>query len=165
MSDIIVDTSPIQYLHQIGQLSLLAGLSGSIIVPPQVVKELEIGRDLGIDLPNIRTLNWVNVRSPQSIAALPLVKDLGPGETQVLALALELPDAVVIIDDNLARQVAESLNIKLMGTLRVLLDAKLAGMVPAVAPLLDQLQSLRFRVDQKTRLAVLKMAGEIVLNG
>jgi len=165
LSDIIVDTSPIQYLHQIGQLSLLAGLSGSIIVPPQVVKELETGINLGIDLPNIRTLNWVNVRSPQSIAALPLVKDLGPGETQVLALALELPGAVVIIDDNLARQVADSLNIKLMGTLRVLLDAKLAGMVPAVAPLLDQLQSLRFRVDQKTRLAVLKMAGEIVLNG
>ncbi|MCJ7686229.1 MAG: DUF3368 domain-containing protein [Desulfobacteraceae bacterium] len=165
MSDIIVDTSPIQYLHQIGQLSLLARLSGSIIAPPQVVKELETGRDLGIDLPNIRTLNWVNVRSPQSIAALPLVKDLGPGETQVLALALELPGAVVIIDDNLARQVAESLNIKLMGTLRVLLDAKLAGMVPAVAPLLDQLQCLRFRVDQKTRLAVLKMAGEIVPNG
>ena len=165
MSDIIVDTSPIQYLHQIGQLSLLARLSGSIIVPPKVVKELETGINLGIDLPNIRTLNWVNVRSPQSIAALPLVKDLGPGETQVLALALELPGAVVIIDDNLARQVAESLNIKLMGTLRVLLDAKLAGMVPAVAPLLDQLQSLRFRVDQKTRLAVLKMAGEIVPNG
>ncbi|MBU1905132.1 MAG: DUF3368 domain-containing protein [Proteobacteria bacterium] len=165
MSDIIVGTSPIQYLHQIGQLSLLARLSGSIIAPPQVVKELESGRDLGIDLPNIRTLNWVNVRSPQSIAALPLLKDLGPGETQVLALALELPGAVVIIDDNLARQVAESLNIKLMGTLRVLLDAKLAGMVPAVAPLLDQLQSLRFRVDQKTRLAVLKMAGEIVPNG
>ena len=165
MSDIIVDTSPIQYLHQIGQLSLLARLSGSIIAPPQVVKELESGRDLGIDLPNIRTLNWVNVRSPQSIAALPLLKDLGPGETQVLALALELPGAVVIIDDNLARQVAESLNIKLMGTLRVLLDAKLAGMVPAVAPLLDQLQFLRFRVDQKTRLAVLKMAGEIVPNG
>ena len=129
------------------------------------MKELETGIDLGIDLPNIRTLNWVNVRSPQSIAALPLVKDLGPGETQVLALALELPGAVVIIDDNLARQVAESLNIKLMGTLRVLLDAKLAGMVPAVAPLLDQLQSLRFRVDRKTRLAVLKMAGEIVPNG
>lgn len=87
MSDIIVDTSPIQYLHQIGQLSLLARLSGSIIVPPQAVKE------------------------------------------------------------------------------RVLLDAKLAGMVPAVAPLLDQLQSIQFRVDQKTRLAVLKMAGEIVPNG
>ena len=96
---------------------------------------------------------------------MPLVKDLGPGETQVLALALELPGAVVITDDNLARQVAESLNIKLMGTLRVLLDAKFAGMVPAVAPLLDQLQFLRFRVDQKPRLGVLKMAGEIVPNG
>jgi len=80
LSDIIVDTSPIQYLHQIGQLSLLARLAGSIIVPPQVVKELETGRDLGIDLPNIRTLNWVNVRNPQNKerpSKDPLKNDLG----------------------------------------------------------------------------------------
>ncbi|MCD6298849.1 MAG: DUF3368 domain-containing protein [Deltaproteobacteria bacterium] len=98
----------------------------------------------------------------ESLAALPLVKDLGPGETQVLALALETANAVVILDDFLARQVAQSLKIKLMGTLGVLLDAKRAGLVSAVGPLLDKLQTLRFRLDPKTRSAVLKMAGEPV---
>lgn len=160
MSDIICDTSPIQYLHQIGRLSLLSALAGNVIVPPHVVRELEAGRDLGINLPDIRALNWITVRSPLSMVALPLVKDLGPGETQVLALALELSNAVVILDDNLARQVARSLDIPVMGTLGVLLDAKRAGMVPAISPILDQLQALSFRLDPNTRHLVLKMAGE-----
>lgn len=160
MPEIICDTSPIQYLHQIGHINLLPNLAEKIILPPAVVKELEVGLNHGINLPDIEILNWITVRSPESLAALPLVKDLGPGETQVLALALETANAVVILDDFLARQVAQSLKIKLMGTLGVLLDAKRAGLISAVGPLLDKLQTLRFRLDPKTRSAVLKMAGE-----
>lgn len=160
MSEIICDTSPIQYLHQIGQLTLLSRLAGNVIVPPYVVQELEMGRNLGVNLPNIRALNWIAVRTPLSVAALPLVKDLGPGETQVLALALELSNPVVILDDNLARQMARSLGIRLTGTLGVLLDAKRAGMVSVILPMLDQLQALGFRLDPNTRHVVLKMAGE-----
>ena len=88
MSEIICDTSPIQYLYQIGQLTLLSRLAGNVILPPYVVQELEIGRGLGVSLPDIRALDWITIRTPLSVAALPLVKDLGPGETQVLALAL-----------------------------------------------------------------------------
>jgi hypothetical protein len=43
---------------------------------------------------------------------------------------------------------------------RLLLDAKRAGLIPAVGPLLDQLDALRFRVAPHTRTAVLKLAGE-----
>ncbi len=161
MSDIICDTSPIQYLHQIGKLSLLRELAGKVIVPPHVVRELEAGRELGINLPDIHIFSWIEVRSPLSIVALPLVKDLGPGETQVLALALELSDVVVILDDNLARQTARSLEIPLIGTLGVLLNAKRAGIIPEIATILEQLQTLNFRLDLNTRYLVLKMAGEI----
>ncbi len=38
--------------------------------------------------------------------------------------------------------------------------AKRAGVIPVVAPLLDQLDALRFRLAQHTRAAVLKLAGE-----
>jgi hypothetical protein len=75
-------------------------------------------------------------------------------------LALESPDAVVVLDDLLARQAAEVLHLKLTGTLGLLLDAKQAGLIPAVSPLLDQLQALRFRLAPLTRTAVLKLAGE-----
>ena len=50
-----------------------------------------------------------------STPVLPLVTDLGPGETEVLALALESTDAMVILDDALARQVAAMLDIRFRG--------------------------------------------------
>ena len=72
--------------------------------------------------------------------------DLGPGEGEVLALALELAGATVILDDGLARRVAAMLGIRLRGTLGLLLDAKKIGFIQSVAPLVDQLQALGFRL-------------------
>ena len=83
-----------------------------------------------------------------------------PGETAVLALALESQDAVVILDDGLARHQAKRMGLRLTGTLGLLIDAKRAGYIEAVSPHLDALQSLRFRLDPNTRLAVLRLAGE-----
>ncbi len=56
MSRVICDTSPIQYLHQIGMLNVLHVLAGTIVVPPAVVRELDTGRNLGFDLPGW----WMN---------------------------------------------------------------------------------------------------------
>jgi predicted nucleic acid-binding protein len=75
------------------------------------------------------------------MAALPLINDLGPGEAQVLMLALEHDEAIVILDDGLARRVAEMLEIPLTGTLGLLLDAKKAGLIANVGPALDQLEA------------------------
>lgn len=106
MPEVICNTSPLQYLHQIGMLHLLPALVGQVIVPEAVVEELAIGRALGISLPDPETLDWITVRQPVSAPVLPVVTDLGPGETQVLALALESSDAIVIMDDDrrVARQ-------------------------------------------------------------
>ncbi len=102
MPRVICDTSPIQYLHQLELLHILPALTEGVIVPPAVVDELATGRALGVNLPDLSELGWVSVRPPDSAAALPLVTDLGPGETQVLMLALELPEAVAVLDDALA---------------------------------------------------------------
>lgn len=158
MPEVICDTSPLQYLHQLALLHILPALTDGVIIPPAVVDELVIGRDLGVDLPDPSELDWLTVCRPASAAALPLITDLGPGETEVLMLALELPQAVAVLDDALARQVAETLNLR--GTLGLLIDAKRAGLISAVGPLLDQLQALHFRVAVHTRMAVLKLAGE-----
>jgi len=88
------------------------------------------------------------------------VTSLGPGETEVLMLALESPNAVVVLDDALARRVASTLGLSLTGTMGLLLDAKRTGLIPAVGPVLDQLQAFRFHVAPHTRNAVLKLAGE-----
>ena len=160
MPDIVCNTSPLQYLHQLGLLDIVKALVSQLIVPPAVVTKLAEGRARGVDLPDLGELNWVTVRSPVSSTAAPLVTDLGPGETQVLMLALESPDAIVVLDDAPARQLAAALKLRLTGTLGILLTAKRAGLLPAVGPQLDRLQALRFRLAPHTRAAVLKLAGE-----
>ena len=52
------------------------------------------------------------------------------------------------------------MQLRVSGTLGVLIDAKRLGIIPAVCPLLDQLQSLGFRLAAHTRAAVLDLAGE-----
>ena len=47
------------------------------------------------------------------------------------------------------------------GTLGVELDAKRRGLVPAVTPLIDELQRVGFRLSDSTRRAVLRRAGEL----
>jgi len=156
----ICDTSPIQYLHQIGLLHLLGEFYSRTLVPPAVVDELNRGRALAIDLPEILDVPWVRVQAPEGLQKVPTVTDLGAGEKEVLALGMQVPSAVVILDDRLGRVYAEALKINFTGTLGILLRAKIESHIPRVAPLLDRLDRLGFRVSARTRAAVLQQAGE-----
>jgi predicted nucleic acid-binding protein len=138
----------------------MPALAARIIVPAAVVRELAVGRAAGIDLPDVESLPWVEVRTPASSRALALVTDLGPGEAEVLALGLEARDSILILDDALARRVAAAHALRVRGTLGLLLDAKTRGLVSSIAPILDTLEGLRFRVSPQTRDAVLRLAGE-----
>ncbi len=160
MPEVVCNTSPLQYLHQIGQLRILPALAGSIIVPISVQAELDAGIAKGLDLPKIENLNWIQIRAPISVKAASLITDLGPGESQVLMLALETPGSIALLDDGLARRVAIARGIPIKGTLGLLLDAKRAGHITVVKPSLDKLQDLGFRLAEPTRAAVLKLAGE-----
>ncbi len=161
MPKLICDTSPIQYLHQLALLHILPALAERVLIPPAVITEIAIGRGMGVNLPDVQVLDWIQIQRPISTDALPLVTNLGPGETQVLMLALEIPAAIAVLDDALAREMAEVLDLPLTGTLGLLLDAKRAGLVSQIKPLLDRLQVLGFRLAEHTRIAVLRLAGEL----
>lgn len=156
---VVVNTSPIQYLYQAGLLETLRLLYGTIIVPDGVRTELAEGRVRGVTLPDPDAIFWITIRTPQNRKILPLVTDLGSGEREVLALAVEIP-ALALIDDSTARKHARLLGVSCTGTLRVILKARAAGLIPSVRPILDRLDALRFRLAPETRAAVLKIAGE-----
>jgi hypothetical protein len=130
------------------------------LIPPAVARELELGKAIGIDLPDIGALPWVKVQAPEGLDKVPTVADLGAGEKEVLALGLQVPDAVVILDEKLGRFYAEALKLTFTGTLGVLLRAKVEGRISRIGPVLEQLDRLKFRLSAKTRAAVLKLAGE-----
>jgi uncharacterized protein len=161
LARIIADTSPLQYLHQIGHLHLLPALAEQVFVPPAVVAELSIGRQLGLNLPDPTAHEWITVRPPGRVSPLPLAPNLGPGEREVLALGLESKDAILVLDDAFARRIADALGLRLTGTLGILLDAKRAGLIGNVSRILETLSSHGFRLSRATRLAVLRMAEEL----
>ncbi len=158
---VICDTSAIFYLHRLRRLSLLKELYGNIIVPQTVVSELKQGQDEGEDVPNLAEYPWIQIKHIRIPKIIGLMTDLGPGEAGVLALALEEPDALVILDDLLARRVAKLQGIKLTGTLGVLLKAKQQGHLQAVAPLIEELRKLGFWLSNSMQQDILKLAGEL----
>jgi predicted nucleic acid-binding protein len=160
LPEVVVNTSPLQYLHQLGILDVLHRLAGQAIIPAPVAEELAVGRQHGFDVPDPRAHPWMQIREPRWPEGLRLAIDLGTGEASVLAVALELNDPLVVLDDGLGRWVAKTLGIRLRGTLGILLDAKRVGYIPAVAPAIDRLQQLRFRVSPDTVALVLRLAGE-----
>src|SRR5947209_825243 len=50
-----------QYLHQVGLLSIIPALVGPVLIPPAVDAELAVGRSLGLNLPDPATLAWVTL--------------------------------------------------------------------------------------------------------
>jgi uncharacterized protein len=160
LADVIVNTSPLQYLHQAGQFDLFQKLFGRIIVPEAVAAELAAGRRLGVSLPEPEAIEWVDLRSPASPVGGLLSWDLGAGEASVLSLALEHPGSWVVLDDKLARQAALHLNLPLLGTAGILLRAKRAGHLNTISPVLNQLAALGFRLTPQTARNILDLAGE-----
>jgi predicted nucleic acid-binding protein len=85
-----------------------------------VIDEISVGLDgtiLSSELRNIATVKIVpQVNVPPAIAQW----ELGNGESQVLAAALETPGSAVIIDDLAARKCAKTLGCAMIGTVGVI---------------------------------------------
>ena len=90
MPEVIVNTSPIQYLYQTHLLDLLPTLYGRILMPQAVVEELSQGRRNGIVLPDPEYISWIEIRTVSAPTLIPPVPSLGLGEREVISLALPL---------------------------------------------------------------------------
>jgi len=159
MAIVIADTSPLQYLFQVGQLALLEQLFQAIQVPEAVRDELEVGRRLGFAVPSPAAYSWMAIRASANAPALDRF-ELGAGEYAALALALASADGLVLMDDAAARAAAKALGVATTGTLGVLLLAKENEILVAVAPVLDALEQRGFRITDAVRARVLQLAGE-----
>ncbi|MBU1298229.1 MAG: DUF3368 domain-containing protein [Bacteroidetes bacterium] len=135
-------------------------MSKSVIVPPAVIDELEQGKRQGEDVPNIQDYSWIWVQKVKVPDFLKLITDLGLGEAEVLTLALEEPNSLIVLDERLARRIAELRGLKFTGTAGVLLKAKQQGYIISISPILEQLLKLGFRISNRVKNDILKLAGE-----
>ena len=121
-------------------------------MPPAVAQEVA---------PSIPDLpHWVELGTPRKQDERVLAAALGPGETDVLCLGIETPASWLILDDRGARRLARALGMKTLGTAAVLVEAKRAGFVESVRPLLDLLVKKGFHLAPELYQTILRIAGE-----
>ncbi|MBI5386176.1 MAG: DUF3368 domain-containing protein [Verrucomicrobia bacterium] len=160
MAEAISNTSPLFYLHQIGALNWLPRLFSDVWIPTSVVQELAVGRAQGCAVPEPTGCSWIRIVEPQRLPSQWLALDLGPGELSALALALENPHRIVLLDDGLARRIGQSAGLTVWGTLRVLLEGKKLGLASAIGPLVGKLENSGMWLSADLRRRILALAGE-----
>lgn len=158
MPEIVSNTSPLLYLYRIGTLDLLPSLFSKVWTSSAVAQELREGQRKGHDVPNLQGLSWLEITEPRIVPSQWLALDLGAGELSVLALALENTQLFVLLDDALARRVAQSAGLNVWGTLKILLEAQSRGLTGNLESLLDRLQDAGMWISPGVRQRVLALA-------
>lgn len=134
----VADTSPLNYLILIGRVGIVARLFSQLIVPEGVLRELQHAKSprmvaaWATDPPDWARV--VRVSSSQTWGGL------GRGETEMLLVAKSMDANVVLVDERRATSVAQSMNLRTIGTLGLLALAADAGMLDlrdSVAALLE----------------------------
>jgi predicted nucleic acid-binding protein len=151
MPDLIIfDTSCLILFDKINKLDLLKRCYTTIFVTPEVASEWD------------NTLpEWIVVRKVKNQLHQRILEQLiGAGESSAIALGLEVSHSIVVIDDLKARKLAKSLNLRITGSLSILVKAKQKGYVARLTPILDDIQQTDFRISEKILKRILNLAGE-----
>ena len=160
MSKAISNTSPLLYLYRTGAIDLLPKLFDEVWTAESVQNELLAGRNKGFDVPNPADYPWLKIVTPKSMPSEWLALDLGAGELGAMALALENPDRIILLDDMLARRTAQVAGLQVWGTLKILLEAKSQGLIEKLEPYVTKLSEAGMWISSEVKQRILVLAGE-----
>jgi len=156
---LVVNSGPIIALSHVGRLAIIEKLYSQVSVPQAVCAELEQGAHRPAS--NFRTdAPWITVLTPKSPPPPILPGFLGAGEIQVIQLGIEIPNALLMLDDARARHAAEALHLRTTGTAGILVRAKNEGLLDRVVPLLEQMQTSGYFFSDRVIAAARQKAGE-----
>lgn len=151
MPDLILpDTSCLIFLGKIDTIHLLQKLYHKTIITQEIADEY-------IDpLPK-----WIEIQNPKEKRYQKILEQrIDKGEASLMVLALELQHCVVSIDDLRARKVAKDLDIRLTGTLGIILKAKKAGLITSTKEVIEKLKRVNFRISEKIEKELLRLSNE-----
>jgi hypothetical protein len=155
---LVADASALIALATCDGLDWLEKLFGQVLVPETVFTEVVIS-----DKPQstrLRVYLEGKVRQVDMNAYVYLDAYADAGETQAMVLYKAVNADYLLIDDKRGRKVAQINQIKVVGSLGVLIQAKKAGLIDQVKPHLDQISESQIFMAPALVSAVLAMAGE-----
>ncbi len=165
MSVVICDSSTIIHLSRINRITLLRDFHGKIILSPAVWKEVVDegqGRPGSSELKEASESGWIEVIAPENKPLIQMLeRELHKGESETIALAVEMHADLVFLDESDARVAARILGLKISGVIGILIKAKLTGKIPSLRDDLDRLRGdAGFWIGDDLYHRVLKAAGE-----
>ncbi|MBK7894738.1 MAG: DUF3368 domain-containing protein [Anaerolineaceae bacterium] len=159
---VVSDTSTLINLARLGELELLQKLYDEIHVPTAVWHEVvEKGRGKP-GAANIEKAPWITVRNVSNQEFVKALRqDLDAGESEAIALALELQADLLLMDERLGRATAQYFGLKYIGLLGVLVLAKKKSHIPEIRPLINRLRNeVGFYISEALYKRVLEDASE-----
>jgi predicted nucleic acid-binding protein len=160
---VVSNTSPICNLAIIGRLELLRERYGRIEIPPAVARELAAlihakgAQAIGMALAH----GWLAVTPLTEKSSPNLQARLDPGESEAIALALQVQADVLLIDEKHGRAAARQFRLTVAGVLGELVHAKLHRRIPKVRDELSRLKrDAGFFVDAGVERFILGQVGE-----
>ena len=157
---LISNTGPLIALGGVSHLYLLQKLYSRVIIPEAVDKEIKDGGKRSAGLQDYLAAEWIEVQGQGVIDPL-LLSALDFGEASVLKLAIQEKSALLLIDERKARKIARTVyGLDVIGTVRVLIDAKQAGLIPEVRELIEEMRINGYWIHNSIVEYALQIAGE-----
>jgi len=148
---IISDTSCLILLEKIEEIKLLHLLFGEVIITSDIADEFDKSLPAWIKINNPIDRNYQNI----------LESLVGKGEASAIALAVEQPDCLLILDDLKARNLAGELKINFSGTLGILVEGKLSGHINSMKIVLEKIKKTNFRITPALEKKILIRSEEL----
>ena len=103
---------------------------------------------------------WITTQSPNEQSYRAIAEIIDEGEASAIALALEIDDCRLILDDIRARKYAKQLDLSVIGTLGIVAQAQKAGIIPSALTVIDKIQATNFRLSERVIEQVKQALGE-----
>ncbi len=159
MPKVVSNTTPIISLLKLNRLDLLQKLYNQIYIPTAVYSEIEAGKAKGY-YKDLSHIDWINIIEIQDKQAVRYFLDIDAGEAEAIVLATEVNAGLIILDEKLGRFHAKHADLKVTGTIGILIKAKSEGLIGKIKPLLNELTEKEVWISEKLKNEILKKVGE-----
>jgi hypothetical protein len=160
---IVSDSGPLIAFAKTGYLNLLQQLFATVWIPPLVLEECTPRSDRpgAVEISNALMSGWLKISEQMNTSNLPpLLPSVDEGEAQAIYVAMRERAKLLLIDDKNGRRAAKVLQIPVMGTGGILLNAKRAGFISRVTPKLEEFKDIGYHFSNELARRIIELADE-----